>query len=84
MYKNTCFYEFVWICEDPVRDENCIYSSAKQPCVMEPGDTLSISRDGMSMLQMYRVAKQHPEMHSNLGAWTLILQNFSCVPKQFG
>lgn len=56
MYKNTCFYEFVWICENPVRDENCIYSSAKQPCVMEPGDTVSISSDGISMLQMYRVA----------------------------
>ena len=79
MHKNVCFYEFLWICEKPVRDENGIYSSAKQPSVMEPGDTVTISSVGMSTLQMYRVAKQHPEMHSYLATWALILQNSSCV-----
>lgn len=83
MRKNVRVYEFLWIYEKPVRDENGIYSSAKQPCVMEPGDTVTISSVGMSTLQTYRVAKQHPEMHSFLGTWALILQNFSRVPKQF-
>lgn len=74
---------FLWICEKLVRDENAIYSSAKQPYVVEPGDTVTIGSVGMSTLLTYRVAKQHPEMHSYLGTWASMLQNFSCVPKQF-
>lgn len=78
-----CVYEFLWTCEKPVRDENSIYSSTKQPDVMEPGDTVTISSVGMSTLQTYRVAKQHPEMHLYLGTWASIMQNFSCLPSQF-
>lgn len=59
-----------------------ILLQSSQPYMMEPGDTVTISSVGMSTLQTYRVAKQHPGMHPYLGTWASILQNFSCVPKK--
>lgn len=63
MHKSVCFHEFLWTCEKPVTDESGIYCSAEQPCVMEPGGSVTIS----SPWRKCRVAKQHPGMHPSLG-----------------
>lgn len=72
-----CFYEFLRLL---VRDVSGIYSSAEQFCVVEPGDAATISAVGVATLPLYRAAEQHPEMHSHLGTWALILHHSSCVP----